>query len=110
MCVDGSLMKEFILDDPVSQTFLAFLEHLGTVSRREHLRKPYFVFEKADFISIKGFVGDTSVEVRYASGFQDLTKDYFHLILFYERDHEKGVQKLKEIEESIAEKIAVRKR
>ena len=110
VCVDGSLMKEFRLDEPLSQNFLDFLEHFGTVTRRDHLRKPYFAFEKANFVSIKGFVGDTDVEVRYAAGTHDLTGDFFHLLLFYERDNEHGVKKLLDIEESIAEKIAVRLR
>jgi hypothetical protein len=108
VCVDGSLMKEFILDEPLTDAFFAFLEHFGTVVRREHLRKPYFSFEKPDFISIKGFVGDTNVEVRYAKNFQDLTADYFHLLLFYERDSG-GAARLRGIEESIAGKMKTRK-
>jgi len=110
VCVDGSLMKEFALDEPLTPAFLHFLEHFGTITRREHLKKPYFSFEKAGFISIKGFAGDTSVEVRYAAGTHDLTGDFFHLLLFYERNGDQGVKKLKEIEGSIAEKIAVRTR
>ena len=110
VCVDGSLMKEFILDEPLSESFLAFLGNFGTVTRREHLRKPYFSFEKPDFISVKGFVGDTSVEVRYAKNFQDLTADYFHLLLFYAREGERGVAGLRGIEESIAEKMKIRKK
>jgi hypothetical protein len=109
VCVDGSLMKEFILDEPLTESFLMFLEHFGTVTRREHLRKPYFAFEKPDFISIKGFAGDTSVEVRYAKDFHDLTADYFHLLLFYARDERRGVDTLREIEGSIAEKMKTRK-
>ena len=109
VCVDGSLMKEFILDEPLSESFLAFIGHFGTVTRREHLRRPYFSFEKPDFISVKGFVGDTSVEVRYAKDFQDLTTDYFHLLLFYSRDSKRGAEILRGIEESIAEKMKTRR-
>lgn len=110
ICVDGSLMKEFILDEPLTECFLAFIENFGTVTRRLHLRKPYFSFEKPDFISVKGFVGDVSVEVRYAKDFQDLTADYFHLLLFYSRDSKRGAGILRGIEESIAEKMKIRKK
>jgi len=109
VCVDGSLMKEFILDEPLSESFFTFLANFGTLTRRDHLRRPYFSFEKPEFISIKGFVGDTSVEVRYTKKFQDLTADFFHLLLFYSREEEQGTERLQGIEESIAEKMKGRK-
>ena len=110
VCVDGSLMKEFILDEPFSEESLGFLRRLGTIRILQNLRKPYFTFEKDQFISIKGFVGDSSVEVRYKKEFQDLVADYFHLILYYERKGESGIKSLQEIEEGIQEKMALRTR
>ncbi len=109
VCVDGSLMKEFVLDEQLSGGFLKFLEQFGTVRLLEQLKKPYFSFEKEQFISIRGFVGDCNVEVRYKLEFQDLVADYFHLLLYYEREGEPGVAKLKGVEESIREKMKVRR-
>jgi hypothetical protein len=108
VCVDGSLMKEYVLDEPLTEGFLIFLEHFGTVRSLEQLKKPYFSFEKEQFISIKGFVGDCNVEVRYKKEFQDLVGDYFHLLLYYYREGEPGIVKLKGVEGSIREKIKVR--
>jgi hypothetical protein len=108
VCVDGSLMKEYVLDEPLTGEFLKFLEQFGTVRFLDQLRKPYFSFEKELFISIKGFVGDSNVEVRYKIEFQDLVSDYFHLLLYYYRDGEPGIVKLKGVEESIREKMKVR--
>jgi hypothetical protein len=54
-------MKEYVLDEPLSDEFLKFLRQFGTVRALEQLKKPYFSFEKEYFISIRGFVGDTSV-------------------------------------------------
>lgn len=108
VCVDGSLMKEFVLDEPLNQNFLKFLENFGTIRSLEQLKKPYFSFEKEHFISIKGFVGDCNVEVRYKKEFQDLVSDYFHLLLFYEREGERGIAKLAGIEDSIRKKMAFR--
>ncbi len=108
VCVDGSLMKEYVLDEPLTEGFLKFSEQFGTVRFLDQLRKPYFSFEKEHFISIKGFVGDSNVEVRYKKDFQDLVADYFHLLLYYYREGEPGIIKLKGVEDSLWEKMKVR--
>jgi len=108
VCVDGSLMKEYVLDEPLTEGFLKFLEQFGTVRHLEQLKKPYLSFEKENFISIKGFVGDCNVEVRYKKEFQDLVADYFHLLLYYEREGESGISRLKGVEETIRRKMKTR--
>jgi hypothetical protein len=108
VCVDGSLMKEYVLDSPLTEAFLNFLEQFGTVRYLDQLRKPYFSFEKDLFISIKGFVGDTNVEVRYKKESHDLVLDYFHLLLYYYDQGEKGLIQLKGHEEVIRKKMKVR--
>jgi len=110
VCVDGSLMKEYVLDEPLTEGFLKFLENFGTVRLLEQLKKPYFSFEKELFISIKGFVGDSNVEVRYKKEFQDLVADYFHLLLYYYDQGERGVLALKGQEDSLRDKMKIRLR
>jgi len=107
-CVDGALMKEYILDEPLSEPFLKFLEQFGTVRYLDQMKTPYFSFEKEHFINVKGFVGDTIVEVRYKKVGQDLITDYFHLLLFYSQQGASGIRTLHGIEESIREKMKVR--
>jgi hypothetical protein len=101
-------MKEYVLDEPLSENFLKFLAQFGTVRHLDQLKKPYISFEKEHFISIKGFVGDCNVEVRYKKEFQDLVADYFHLLLYYEREGEPGIAKLKGVEGSIRDKMKIR--
>jgi hypothetical protein len=108
VCVDGSLMKEFILDEPLTPEFLVFLRAYGTVREYPHMKRPYFSFEQEHFISVKGFSGDTVVEVRYRKEFADLTADYFHLLLFYSGEGEAGCRKMKDIVESICDRIKTR--
>ena len=108
VCVDGSLMKEYVLDEPLTEGFLKFLEQFGTIRRFEQLKKPYISFEKEHFITIKGFTGDCNVEVRYKKEFQDLVADYFHLLLFYEREGGPGISRLQGIENTIREKMKIR--
>ena len=101
-------MREYLLESPLTPEFLVFLKSFGTIREYPHMKRPYFSFEREHFISIKGFVGDPSVEVRYRKEFFDLTTDYFHLLLFYSRQGEGGIRKMREIEESIREKMKVR--
>jgi hypothetical protein len=108
VCVDGSLMKEYVLDAPLTEGFLKFLEQFGTVRHLEQLRKPYFSFEKDLFISIKGFVGDSNVEVRYKKESQDLVSDYFHLLLYYYDQGDRGIAQLKGQDDSIRQKMKIR--
>lgn len=108
VCVDGSLMKEYVLDEPLTAGFLQFLEQFGTVRFLEHLRKPYFSFEKELFISVRGFVGDSNVEVRYKKEFKDLLGDYFSLLLYYYDKGEKGISQLKGQEDSIRHRMKCR--
>ena len=110
VCVDGSVLKEFLLDEPLSEEFLNFLHNFGSVRRLPRMKMPYFSFEKEDFISIKGFAGDPRIEVRYRKEFQDLTADYFHLLLCYYREGTSGIEKLKRIERTIQQKLDIRKR
>jgi len=108
LCVDGSLMKEFVLDEPLVPEFLRFLESFGTVKQYPHMKRPYFSFKKESFISIKGFSGDQSVEVRYRKENADLLADYFHLLLFYFREGDAGTRKILEITESIRGRMQTR--
>jgi hypothetical protein len=108
VCTDGSLMKEYLLEGPLTPDFLSFLRLFGTVKEYPHLKRPYFSFEQEHFISIKGFVGDSSVEVRFRKEFSDLTADYFHLLLFYSRQGQSGARTMQGIRESISEKMRIR--
>ena len=108
VCVDGSLMKEYVLDEPLTEGFLKFLENFGKVRFLDNLKKPYFSFEKEQFISIKGFIGEDSVEVRYKKESADLVADYFHLLLFYHGEDAAGIAKLKGIEDAICERMRIR--
>jgi len=101
-------MKEYVLDEPLPEGFLKFLEWFGTVRYLDHMKKPYFSFEKEHFISVKGFTGDTIVEVRYKKAGQDLVMDFFHLLLFYSQQGESGIRTMKGIEESIRKKMEIR--
>lgn len=107
LCVDGSLMKEFVLDEPVTPDFAEYLRNFGEVKIMTLHGKPFLSFEKPYFISAKGVIGEDTVEVRYAAGVHDLTADLFHLLLFY-FSNGREVGKVKEIEGAMWKAIQVR--
>jgi hypothetical protein len=76
--------------------------------KRYPLERTYFSFEQEHFLSLKGFVGDTSVEVRYRKEFADLTADYFHLLLFYSRQGAPGTAAMQGIADAIRQKMKIR--
>ena len=68
----------------------------------------FFAFEKTHFFSIKGFVGDRQVEVRYRKEFMDLTDDFLYLLFSRYPTKQPDQEFLHRIEGNIQEKINVR--
>ena len=96
VCVDGSLMKEFVLSGPVTMDLAEYLRNFGKVEILPLHGKEFLSFEKQHIISVKGILGEDTVEVRYAPGVHDLISDLFHLFLYhYSNGKETG--KMREI-------------
>jgi len=47
VCVDGLLMKEYVLDEPLTESFLKFLENFGTVRTLDKLKNPTSPLKKS---------------------------------------------------------------
>jgi hypothetical protein len=107
LCVDGSLMKEFVLSEPITEELSDYLCNFGEVEILSLMGKSFLSFEKPHFISVKGILGEDTVEVRYAAGVHDLTADLFHLLL-YHYSLGKEVEKVREIEGAMWKAIRVR--
>ena len=104
LCVDGSLMKEFVLSGPLTLDLAEYLRNFGEVEILSLHGKQFLSFEKPRFISVKGVLGEDTVEVRYAAGVHDLTADLFHLFLYhYSNGKETG--KMREILAAMEGKI-----
>jgi hypothetical protein len=105
VCADGSFMKEFLLDEPVTEEFFAYLEHFGEVESLPGVGEGFYKFEKPDWFSIKGFIGDTTVEVRFKKEVMSLTADFVYLLFSSYREGEVNLSVLKRREEAIGEKV-----
>lgn len=104
VCIDGSLMKEFVLSEPLTLDLAEYLRNFGGVEILALHGKQFLSFESPRFLSVKGVIGENTVEVRYAPGVHDLISDLFHLFLYhYSNGKEAG--KMKEILATLEGKI-----
>lgn len=110
VCADGSFMKEFLLDAPVTDGFFDYLRNFGKVESLPDVGEGFYKFEKPDCFSIKGFAGDTTVEVRFKKEVMDLTADFVYLLFStYKGEGEKvDLSVLKRREEAVGERVRKR--
>lgn len=79
-CADGTFMKEHLLDTPLTEGFYRYLENFGTVTALRTLGSGYYTFSKSDWFSIKGFLGDTTVEIRFTPETMDMTGGFLYTL------------------------------
>jgi len=98
-------MKEFLLDAPVTEEFFSYLKHFGSVESLPNVGEGFFKFEKPDWFSIKGFAGDTTVEVRFKKEVMDLTVDFVYSLFALYREETVDLSVLKQREQAIGERV-----
>ena len=104
-CADGSFMKEFLLDVPVTKEFFYYLGHFGNLGTLPGVGEGYFKFEKPDWFSVRGFVGDTTVEVRFKKEVMELTMDFVYLLFSSYNPEKTDLAALKERESGIDARV-----
>jgi hypothetical protein len=107
-CADGTFMKEFLMDRPVSADFLRFLEPFATVELLPGIGEGFYRVEKAGCFSVKGLVGDTAMEVRFRPEAMDLTVDFLYSLLYWYRDGDPDLPKLHQLDAVLADRLAKR--
>ncbi len=105
VCADGSFMKEFLLDSPVTEGFFEYLKNFGRVECLPDVGEGFYTFEKPDWFSIKGFSGDTTVEVRFRKEVMDLTMDFSYSLFSTYREGESDIASLKQREEAVGARV-----
>jgi hypothetical protein len=108
VCADGSLLKEFLLDSPVPEEFFTCLSHFGQVDALPNVGKGFYKFEKPDWFSIKGFIGDTTVEVRFRKEVMDLTSDFLYTLFTSYHEGTMDLALLKQRESAVRERVSRR--
>jgi len=105
VCADGSFMKEFLLDVPVTKEFFAYLGNFGEVETLPNVGEGFYKFEKQDWFSIKGFAGDTTIEVRFRKEVMDLTSDFLYSLFATFQEGPIDLPVLKQREQAIGERV-----
>ena len=105
VCADGSFMKEYLLDAPVTRDFLSYLGNFGKVEALPNLGDGFYKFEKVDWFSIKGFAGDTTAEVRFKKEVMDLTVDFVYLLFSSYREGATDLPALRQREQAIENRV-----
>lgn len=105
VCADGSFMKEFLLDAPVTKEFFAYLGNFGQVEALPNVGEGFYKFEKTDWFSIKGFAGDTTIEVRFRKEVMDLTSDFLYLLFASYQEGTIDLSVLKQREQAMDERV-----
>jgi hypothetical protein len=98
-------MKEFLLDAPVTEGFFAYLGNFGQVESLPGVGEGFYRFEKPDWFSIKGFSGDTTVEVRFKKEVMDLTIDFVYFLVSSFQEGTVDLSGLKKREQVIEERV-----
>jgi hypothetical protein len=101
-------MKEFLLDDPVTPEFFSYLGNFGQVETLPFVGEGFYKFEKPDWFSIKGFAGDTTVEVRFKKEVMDLTADFLYFLFSSYRQGMLDLSLLKKREQAVSEQVRKR--
>jgi len=104
-CADSSFMKEFLLDAPIPEGFFSYLENFGKVEALPNLGEGFYKFDKPDWFSIKGFTGDTTVEVRFKKEVMDLTVDFLYLLFTTYREEGTDLRVLKQREQAVGRRV-----
>jgi hypothetical protein len=97
-------MKEFVLSGPLTPDLAGYLRNFGGVEILSLHGKELISFERPGLITVKGVIGEDTVEVRYAAGAHDLAADLFHLFL-YHYSNGKVTGKMREILAAMEGKI-----
>jgi hypothetical protein len=98
-------MKVFLLSDPVTEDFFLFLKHFGDVECLTNVGEGFYKFEKKDCFSIKGLVGDTTLEVRFKREVMDITVKFLYALFHFYGDGKPDITTLKQREAGMERQV-----
>lgn len=109
VCADGAFMREVVLDCQVTSEFTEFLRNFGSLMTLDTMGPGFFKFELKDGFSIKGWIGDSDLEIRFRRDVMDLCEDFCSVLFFYYHDGKPDMGKLSRMAERVSERIKERR-
>ena len=86
VCSDGAIWKELTLDTKVTSGFVDILLTLGTNEITLGVGSGFFKIYIKDCLLIRGFLDDTSVEVRFWPDVTNTTEPFMHDLMSWYQD------------------------
>jgi hypothetical protein len=75
-CFDGSLIKEFLFNEPVSKDFIKYFGKLGKLEYFPDFARPFYRIDRENKFVIKGVEGNKTARITIASRiFQEMLKE-----------------------------------
>lgn len=66
-CFDGSLIKDFLFDEPVNKSFIDYFGKLGKLEYFPDFARPFYRIDRANAFVIKGVEGNKTARITIAS-------------------------------------------
>jgi hypothetical protein len=104
-CIDGTILREYTLDNQVSEGMIGYLEYFGTVKVLADMAQPFYTFRMGDYFSVKGMVGDTAMFVRFQPGFMPDTEIFFTRLISGFDMEAPGRDAIRKLQSDLIEKI-----
>ena len=82
-CLDGVVIKEALLDEPIDEGFIRNLEDLGKLEYFPHFPKPFFRVRKSGKFIIKGVQGNNTCQVFWVNYSEETEKAIYRHIEGY---------------------------
>jgi hypothetical protein len=101
-------MREVILDQPITDEFVQFLKMFGPVMTLPVMGPGFFKFDLKDGFSMKGWIGDTDMEIRFRQDVMHLCEDFVSALFYYYHDGKPDTAKLTRMAGALQEKLRQR--
>ena len=82
-CLDGVVIKEALLDEPIDEGFIRSLEDLGKLEYFPHFPKPFFRVRKSGNFIIKGVQGNNTCQIFWVNYSEETEKNIYRHIEVY---------------------------
>ena len=105
VCTDGALMREVMVDIPITDEFIDFLRSFGTVMTIGTMGPGCFKYEWKKNFSIKGWIGDATLEIRYRKEVMDLCEEFVEALFCHYHNGKPDIEILRQMEEKICENL-----
>lgn len=105
-CIDGTILKECLLDDPVPREMVEYFSHFGSTKVVENMKQPFFSFVKEGFFNIKGLIGDTCLYVRFIKERMEISTPLLSEMIIRYDSQQPDIKAVQDLEQGMLAQLA----